>query len=216
VLRQEILDAIGEEARFADRIKEHRNKNPNDPLVIPANDPEPQVWIPVSEARPWHCQIHRDAFAYGDLGPNVDSRLVVDLRWFGMSQQRKENCVVFSGEKKDTFGMPQPTFHFALDRTESETMHRMMRDMLRAASALGGFLRGSEPQFMAPGLTLHIHGTTRIGMDQETSLSDVDSRVWGYDNLYVGGNGNHPQGNASNPTLTSVALAIKSAQAIAR
>lgn len=48
-----------------------------------------QCWIPVSKDRPWHCQIHRDAFAYGDLAPNVDSHLIVDLRWFGIVEQVK-------------------------------------------------------------------------------------------------------------------------------
>ena len=27
--------------------------------------------------------MHRDAFSYGDLPPNVDPRLIVDFRWFG-------------------------------------------------------------------------------------------------------------------------------------
>jgi choline dehydrogenase-like flavoprotein len=38
--------------------------------------------------------------------------------------------------------------------------------------------------------------------------------VWGVENLYVGGNGLIASGAASNPTLTSLAMALKSARSI--
>ena len=214
VLNQDIVDRILENPRFADRVRAHMEQNPNDPVPIPEEEPEPQAWIPVSDDRPWHCQIHRDAFSYGDVAPNVDSRLVVDLRWFGIVEPHPDSRIYFSDEHLDSFGMPQPTFEWILDEEDRRKQHRMMADMVRAASALGGFLPGSEPQFVAPGLPLHTTGTTRMGTSPDDSVVDENSQVWGMENLYLGGNGLIPRGSASNPTLTSVAMAVRAAEHI--
>jgi pyranose oxidase len=212
VLRQDHVDQILEDQRFAQQIRDYRERHPEDPIPIPERDAEPQVWIPVSEERPWHCQIHRDAFHYGEIAPNVDSRLVVDLRWFGIVEPRFESKVCFSDVNTDVFDMPQPTFEWVLGENDRRNQHQMMGDMLRAANALGGFLPGSEPQFVAPGLPVHVTGTTRMGTSADESVVDPNSRVWGIENLYLGGNGLIPRGSASNPTLTSVAMALKACE----
>lgn len=214
VLKQDIVDHISHDARFAERIKAHQEQYPQDPVPIPLDDPEPQVWIPVSEDRPWHCQIHRDAFHYGDVAPNVDTRLIVDLRWFGIVEPRYKDRITFSDVHQDVFGMPQPTFEWVLDDGDRRKQHRMMRDMERAANALGGYLPGSEPQFVLPGLPVHVTGTVRMGTVPKDSVVDIHSRVWGIENLYLGGNGLISRGNASNPTLTSVAMACKASEHI--
>lgn len=56
-------------------------------------------------------------------------------------------------------------------------------------------------------------GTTRAGKETEKTESVVDkhSKVWGIDNLWLGGNGVIPTKNASNPTITSMCFAIEGA-----
>ncbi|WP_274559679.1 pyranose oxidase [Streptomyces spiramyceticus] len=227
VLKQEYLDTVLDKlpensearARVEAYMKEQEQKKKEkvpgaDPVPFPKGELEPNLWIGATKEHPWHCQIHRDAFSYGAVPPNIDSRLIVDLRWFGMSRPRLENRVEFSTSIKDTFGMPQPTFHFQLSKEERADAGRMMAHMMQVASALGGFMPGSEPQFLTPGLPLHIGGTTRMGKDRKTSVVDPDSRVWGVKNLFLGGNSLHPYGNAGNPTLTSMAMALKAIDAV--
>ncbi|MFJ5775652.1 GMC oxidoreductase [Streptomyces sp. NPDC093094] len=202
--------------RAAQLKRLHSGDKCADPVPFPPDERDPNLALLVTDTRPWHCQIHRDAFTYGAVPPNVDPRLIVDLRWFGISRPRPENRVTFSRRLRDTFDMPQPTFAFRLDDAERTAADRMNEHMLRTAAALGGFLPGSEPVFLTPGLPLHIAGTTRMGRSALDSVVDEYSKVWHIDNLYLGGNGLHPFGNASNPTLTSVAMALHAADTIVK
>lgn len=79
-LKRSIIEYIETNPDYAERVRHHHEVAPKDPLPIPFGEPEPQVTQPYHTLRPWHTQIHRDAFSYGDVGPAVDPRLVVDLR----------------------------------------------------------------------------------------------------------------------------------------
>jgi len=110
VLRRSLVDNVKNDPYnlgWKKKVEEHKKKAPKDPLPFPFNDPDPQCYFPFSESYPWHTQIHRDAFGYGEVPPTIDQRLVVDFRWFSYVKPVKTNYVEFSNEVKDEFGMPQ-------------------------------------------------------------------------------------------------------------
>nr|Q75ZP8.1 RecName: Full=Pyranose 2-oxidase; Short=P2Ox; Short=POD; Short=POx; Short=PROD; Short=Pyranose oxidase; AltName: Full=FAD-oxidoreductase; AltName: Full=Glucose 2-oxidase; AltName: Full=Pyranose:oxygen 2-oxidoreductase [Lyophyllum shimeji]BAD12079.1 pyranose oxidase [Lyophyllum shimeji] len=218
VLRQEFVDSVRDDPYglpwWKEAVAQHIAKNPTDALPIPFRDPEPQVTTPFTEEHPWHTQIHRDAFSYGAVGPEVDSRVIVDLRWFGATDPEANNLLVFQNDVQDGYSMPQPTFRYRPSTASNVRARKMMADMCEVASNLGGYLPTSPPQFMDPGLALHLAGTTRIGFDKATTVADNNSLVWDFANLYVAGNGTIRTGFGENPTLTSMCHAIKSARSI--
>jgi pyranose oxidase len=144
------------------------------------------------------------------------------MGWGFRKWPRAEDRVEFSADRLDPFGMPAMTIHYELTGRELAEQERALANLERAGAALGSFPRGGEPRVMPKGSSLHYMGTIRMGpeRDEETSVCDPWSRVWGYENLFVGGNGVIPTANACNPTLTSVALAVRSCdrvvQALAR
>lgn len=108
--------------------------------------------------------------------------------------------------------MPQPTFDSTMPTDDRSRVHDIMSDMVEAAQALGRPLAGAEPRSLPPGSSLHLQGTVRMGgSDDSTCVVDLHSRVWGIENLYLGGNGLIHTRNANNPTLTSVVLALRAA-----
>ena len=62
----------------------------------------------------------------------------------------------------------------------------------------------------------HMMGTTRMGYNPDTSVTDAQGRVHGVENLYVAGSSLFPAVGAANPTLTIVALSLRLADYLAR
>ncbi|RYP39149.1 hypothetical protein DL767_002329 [Monosporascus sp. MG133] len=229
--------------KWHDYLKSDRDID--DPIPFPLNDPDPQVCVRFSRKHRWHTQIHRDAFGYGEVPHNIDQRIVVDLRSFGYTDPNKENLVDFQSGTNDGFGMPQPSFKFKMSDDDKARCDDMYVDMVKIARYLGGFLPGAEPKYMPMGSALHICGTYRAGevkvdsvvdrtgkvtddsavkkvkedcavkKAKEDSVVDRTGKVHGLTNLVLGGCGVIPTGNACNPTLTAAAFAIAAADRLA-
>jgi pyranose oxidase len=211
-----------------DRIIEALRQLPDNPARL---DPIPMTWAdpPVMIGRsptadePWHYQIQRFgqyvSYDLGFMSPPTDARLVIDLIWYGMIEPDADNYVTFSEDLVDRFGQPQMTIHYQESEADHANDAAMLHQMTQVGEAIGVFLptcddapSGGAPAFQSPGSTLHYQGTCRMGDDGgAASVVDVNSKVWGFDNLYLGSVGVIPNSMASNPTLTACALAVRAA-----
>jgi len=172
-------------------------------------------WVPYSAAaHPFHGQVmHLDLSPIGIVDPSA-SEHVVGLGWFVPKELRADDRVVFSDRRLDPYGMPGIHVEYALTEVDRANVEAAIADQHRGATALGEPVPGREPTLIPAGSSLHYQGTTRMGdADDGDSVCDPFARVWGFDNLFVGGNGVIPTRTAGNPTLTSVALAIRAARA---
>ena len=201
-------------ARFAteeqlDGELERRSANPVDPVAAVNR-------IPFSEpAHPFSLQV---MYAENPPFPLAADHPAAGNRWgyvnmgYGMRKRpRFEDAVTFDDTEPDYRGLPNMTISYELTDSELAEIEDGTAHLRRAAGALGGFI--AEPRLLPSGSSMHYQGTMRMGEEDDgTSVADPYSRVWGYDNLVVGGNALIPTATTMNPTLMSVAIAVRGAR----
>ena len=133
------------------------------------------------------------------------------MGWGFRKWPRPEDRVEFSAERADPSACLRSRSTTSSPIVSSAEQEQALANLERAGRHSADFPPGGEPRVMPKGSSLHYMGTVRMGdADDGSSVCDPWSRVWGFDNLFVGGNGVIPTANACNPTLTSVALAVRS------
>jgi choline dehydrogenase-like flavoprotein len=177
------------------------------------------VCVPFADAgHPFHAQImHLDKPMFpADLGSiDVTAAGFAAMGWGCRKLPRFEDAVTFSDDELDDRGLPQPRIDYELTQAEERELAIAQSHLERAAETLGTYIPGGEPRRMPAGSSIHYLGTVRMGQDGgDASVCDSDSRVWGIDNLFVGGNGVIPTATACNPTLTSVTLAVRASRRV--
>ena len=180
----------------------------------PTSRKEPTIgvfWVPFDAPHhPCHGQImHMDASPL-QIETHGNPKHIVGLGWGCLKEVRFEDHIVFSETEKDYLGMPKMNFKYTLTEKDKEAIAQAFQIQAKAAAAFGKIIQEGEQTLMPPGSSLHYEGTTRMGESNDgTSVCDSYSQVWGYENLFVGGNAVIPMATTSNPTLTSVAMAVR-------
>ncbi|KQZ85826.1 choline dehydrogenase [Microbacterium sp. Root166] len=174
-------------------------------------------WVPFTDDVPFHGQVMQlDASPVPlALDDPVQPGSIVGLGLFCAKDLRREDRVAFDDVERDAYGMPAIRLHYRLTEADHAVMERAREEIVRMGAAIGDPL-DSHPFTMPLGASLHYQGTTRMGRsDDGESVCDADSQVWAAGGLFVAGNGVIPTATACNPTLTSVALAIRGAWKVA-
>jgi choline dehydrogenase-like flavoprotein len=199
-------------------IMEHpliASRVPFDPQLldgVPDDDPSYTAWIPYSSGRPWHAQISRTPYLEDFL--DYRARDTGDLLTFCGTEPRPENRLVY-GEETDNFDLPRFQAEFTLSAEDREVVGDALRDHWMISSQFGEYHRGWAPQLFEWGASTHLMGSYRMGeADDGTSVVDSRSKVWGYDNLYLAGNGIFSDKNTCNPSLQTVSFALRASDAI--
>ena len=122
-----------------------------------------------------------------------------------------ENRVVPDEEHLDEIGLPRPKItysHGEYTLTGWEEAKKLFSRLLEDAGVTG-------LDFSEPGGAGHLLGTHRMGDDPATSVTDSYGRTHDHQNLFLAGGGLFPTVGTANPTLTIVALALRTAELIA-
>lgn len=113
------------------------------------------------------------------------------------------------GNDRDQFGVPKPEVHWhwrASDQKKLSRVRAVFAEALQAADIGEVRIRDDSK----PDPSAHHHaGTTRMHTDYRLGVVDSDCRVHETDNLYVAGASVFPTAGYANPTLTTVALALR-------
>ncbi|MBD1379388.1 GMC oxidoreductase [Metabacillus arenae] len=185
----------------------------NRPLIDTQNTLQViHLLIPQTESHPY--QIQFDILkGYEILNQTAEHN--VETYAFGKVEPRYENMLFLDPNRRDKYGVPEIQVNFAFSAKDKLIISQLNESIIKAAAALGSSMQ-PEICLSSPGIDFHVMGTCRMGDDPSTSTTNRFGQVHSMSGLYVADNSILPNTGAANPTLTTVALAIRTADYIAR
>ncbi|MDQ8736413.1 GMC family oxidoreductase [Paenibacillus sp. LHD-38] len=133
----------------------------------------------------------------------------------GKVQSRYENKVTLDPVRRNEYGIPDLQISFSYSEEDMEIISEMAAASVLVASALKMPVSGEgEVCLRHPGGENHEMGTCRMGENPETSVTDRFGRIHGILGLFAADNSVLPTSGTANPTLSTVALAIRTADYI--
>ena len=137
----------------------------------------------------------------GEMIPNADTYCEIDP------------------EEKDRWGIPTLRFHYRHSEHELNMVRHFQATTKEIIERLGGVVRGgdvpAEQAIATGGEIIHEVGTTRMGENPDTSVTNQFGQCWDIDNLFVTDGGVFASKAHKNPTLTILALAWRSSEYLA-
>ena len=120
---------------------------------------------------------------------------------------------------KDKWGIPTLRFHFKWSENELRMVEHFQKTTREIIDRLGGKIQWGDvsPQEAVSrgGEIIHEVGTTRMGDDPDTSVTNQYGQSWDVDNMFVMDGGVFASKAHKNPTLTIMALTWRSSDYLA-
>jgi choline dehydrogenase-like flavoprotein len=128
----------------------------------------------------------------------------------------KDNRIEVDETLKDDAGIPGVRFHYAWHENEDA----MFRDMMGVGEELlvragAEYLKPRNPKPMSYGHSIHYVGTARMGTDPKTSVVTPWNVTHDVPNLLINDAAPFVTAGNQNPTLTILALAMRSSERLA-
>jgi choline dehydrogenase-like flavoprotein len=136
------------------------------------------------------------------------------LGCFGKVLAKYENRLTVDPSQTDNFGIPIPVVHFRFGDNDMA----LWRDMIRTSGEIldTAKVRLSLPGELHPaGFASHDVGTVRMGNDPKTSVLNSFCQTHEVKNLFVVDGSCFTTAPEKNPTLTIMALAVRTAHHMA-
>jgi choline dehydrogenase-like flavoprotein len=131
------------------------------------------------------------------------------IRTLGEVLARSENHVSLDPEKKDAWGIPVARIECRYGENERKMAADQSRSMREMAEAAGWQVEETHEDLAPPGLSVHEMGTARMGDDPSDSVLNPHNQSWDVANLFVTDGASFPSGGFQNPTLTMMALTVR-------
>jgi choline dehydrogenase-like flavoprotein len=136
----------------------------------------------------------------------------------GEDAPQRSNAVTLDPTVRDVFGLPVPRITYKNHPFELESRRfyvPVMKQVVGNAGTTRVFTAPCDALLGDPPTSRHVMGTLRMGDDPATSVIRSDGRFHDVDNLYCCDGSVFPTSAGWNPSLTIVAVALKTAHGIA-
>ena len=140
-----------------------------------------------------------------------DGMASLNLSGFGECLPQESNFIEIDPEAVDVFGIPAIRISMAWGENEKAMIPDMAETAAEMLDAAGA--KNIQP-FMVkdrvPGYGIHEMGGARMGADRKTSVLNQFQQAHDVANLFVMDAASFPSGACQNPTLTIMAMAVRS------
>lgn len=182
---------------------------------VPDDDPTVGVLIPVDDDHLMQSEIVKFPVAVSELRAEHNALHRVDVFTTVGVKPTAENRLTFDPDRLDAFGLPHFDACFRLSTEDQARMRDATSEHVRVLQGIADSQDGWGINLLRAGESTHLMGTHRIGeRDDGESVVDPIGRLWRSDNLWLAGNGLLNRWTACNPSLTTIALGLRTADAI--